>query len=159
MSMSALNRSRAPRWLESRGESCNRREQGQSLVEFALVLPLLLVLVFGIVEFAGAWRTYQIITNVAREGARLAVIPSSTQSEVQTLVAQGLTDSGLDPALATISLNLCSGSGCEGTPDEVSIDYPHDFVLMGPLAQLACSSCGGSYGTITLSTTTVMRNE
>ena len=55
-----------------RGRSCDR---GQSLVEMAVVLPVLLLLIIGMVEFARAWMFQQVITNIAREGARLAVIP------------------------------------------------------------------------------------
>jgi hypothetical protein len=50
----------------------NRR--GQALVEFALVLPLILLLVVGMLEFARAWNLHQTLTDAVREGARRALI-------------------------------------------------------------------------------------
>jgi hypothetical protein len=56
----------------------NRRlrlnRKGQALVEFALVLPLVLLLVVGMLEFARAWNLHQTMTDAVREGARRAVL-------------------------------------------------------------------------------------
>ncbi len=62
------------RWFK-RGRS----EDGAQLVEFALVLPLLLLVVLGIAEFGFIFQRYEVITNAAREGARLAVLPGYTE--------------------------------------------------------------------------------
>ena len=78
-----------------------RRDRGQSLIEFALVLPMLLVLFFGIIEFGNAWRIYQLVTNTAREGAREAVLPSSTTATVDAVIDERLDGSGLDASQAT----------------------------------------------------------
>jgi hypothetical protein len=48
--------------------------KGQALVEFALVLPLVLLLVVGMLEFARAWNLHQTLTDAVREGARRAVL-------------------------------------------------------------------------------------
>lgn len=113
----------------------------------------------GIIEFANAWRTYQVITNVGREGARVAVLPTSTNAQVQTVVENGLNQAGLDATGATISLSLCNGGGCTGTPDTVRIDYPFEFRFVGPVIALACDDCGGPPGSVVLSTISTMRNE
>jgi Flp pilus assembly protein TadG len=52
-----------------------RSERGAELVEFALVTPLMLVLIGGIVDFARLFQSYEVVTNAAREGARLAALP------------------------------------------------------------------------------------
>ena len=49
-------------------------EKGQNLVEFALVVPLLLLLVIGIAEFGRAWMTRNILTGAAREAVRVAAV-------------------------------------------------------------------------------------
>ncbi len=149
------------RLLRSPAGSLRRSDSGQSLAEFAIVLPILLALLVGIVEFANAWRTYQVITNVGREGARVAVLPTSTQTQVQDVITNGLNQAGLDASLATISLALCSGGACTGNPDTVRIDYPVDFRFVGPIIAYACppGACGGPPGTIVLSTISTMRNE
>ncbi len=54
------------------GKRLKRDQAGAQLLEFALVLPLLLVLAVGVVDFGRAWNIRQILNNAAREGARLA---------------------------------------------------------------------------------------
>ncbi|UCG76624.1 MAG: pilus assembly protein [Gemmatimonadota bacterium] len=142
-----------------KSKSCRRLEGGQSLVEFALVVPLFLVLFFGIVEFGNAWRKYQLITNGAREGAREAVLPSSSPTTVADRIHERLNGAGLDTTQVELDLRI---SDVMGTADTVRINYPHQFVLLGPLIDLMCSAagCDGSaYSTLTLSSTTIMRNE
>lgn len=139
-----------------------RREGGQSLIEMVLVLPLLLLVLFGILEFANAWRTYQVITNSAREGARVATIPSSTATQVEQAVHSRLAAGGLDPAKADLRLAVCSPAvaGCEiDHPDTVEISYAFQFRMVGPIAGLICGTCGDGFGSITLFTRAVMRNE
>ena len=145
--------------FRSRLDRISRSDDGQSLAEFALVLPILLALLVGIIEFANAWRTYQVITNVGREGARVAVLPTSTNAQVQNVIESGLNQAGLDASGATISLALCNGGGCTGNPDTVRIDYPFQFRFVGPIIALACDGCGGPAGSVVLSTTSTMRNE
>ena len=52
--------------------------RGQALVEFALVLPLVLLLVVGMLEFARAWNLHQTMTDAVREGARRAVLADAS---------------------------------------------------------------------------------
>lgn len=129
-----------------------RDERGQSLAEFALVLPVLLLIVFGIVEFALAWREYQIVTNVAREGARISVVydPNVDADSVRRAVENMLNGAGLNASKATITVGMCAAYSCEGLPDTVKVEYPYDFPVLGNLA---------GFGAITLSSTTVMRHE
>ncbi len=144
-----------------------RRDEGQSLVEFVLALPILLVIIFGIVEFGVAWRTYQVITNVAREGARFGVIGNTTDPMVQGRVDSLLQQAGLSntPPTAVVTFecdgtpgSLC-GPGSAGSMETVQIDYQHTFVVLGPVLDLMCFNCGQSYGTVTLTTRSTMRNE
>ena len=72
-----------------------RRERGAALVEFAFALPLLLVVLAGIVDFGFVFQRYEVVTNAAREGARLASLPgyddqASVDSRVRAYVMQGL---------------------------------------------------------------------
>ena len=65
-----------------------RSEAGAELVEFALVLPMLLLVFGGIVDFGLLLQRQQVVTNAAREGARLAVLPGYTAADVQARVTQ-----------------------------------------------------------------------
>ena len=69
------------------------RRRGAALVEFALVMPLLLLLLVGIMEFGRAWSQTQVITDAARQGARLAALlnnSSAGQDSVRTVVLRAL---------------------------------------------------------------------
>lgn len=61
-----------------REDPSQRGERGQDLVEFALVLPLLVLLFFGIIEFGRAVFTYNTLANAAREGARFGIVVPTT---------------------------------------------------------------------------------
>jgi Flp pilus assembly protein TadG len=77
-----------------------RSEAGAELVEFALVLPLLLLIFGGIVDFGLLLQRQQVVTNAAREGARLAVLPGYTTADVQARVTQFVRE-GMNNATAT----------------------------------------------------------
>lgn len=134
----------------------SRDERGQSLVEFAMILPILLALLIGIFEFGRSWNAYQVLTNAAREGARLAVIPGTNEAQVRQVVSDALTNAALDPGAGTIGV-AGVGSGT-GTPATVSIDYPYEFTFLGPVVGMLDGDAAVP-GSITLSTTVVMRNE
>ena len=67
--------------------------KGQSLVEFALVIPVFLILLLGIFEFGRAWETVNIMTSAAREGARVAAVTNpdvgSATSAAQRILSAG----------------------------------------------------------------------
>ncbi|WP_436795471.1 TadE/TadG family type IV pilus assembly protein [Actinospongicola halichondriae] len=77
-----------------------RNEDGAALVEFALVLPLLVLFLFGIVQFGLAFDMKQSINAAAREGSRTAAIPVSTVSQVEDSVENGF-DGILDGTVST----------------------------------------------------------
>ena len=64
----------------------HQKRRGAALVEMALVLPIFVTVVLGIVEFGRAMMVAQMCTNAAREGVRLAVLDSSTNAEVDQAV-------------------------------------------------------------------------
>ena len=65
---------------EKRIRNTRKNEKGQSLVEFALVVPLLLILVSGIEEFGRAWMTKNIMTGAAREAVRILAVQTGSIS-------------------------------------------------------------------------------
>ena len=148
----------------TRSHQGTRGSSGQSMIEFALVLPMLLVLVFGIVEFGNAWRHYQLITNTAREGARIAVLPSSTATIVDSVIDDRLNGSGLDAdsAIVTLAILDFGDPKYSASADTVTIVYPYNFVFLGPVVDLMCAvfGCGqGNFSSVQLSSTSIMRNE
>jgi hypothetical protein len=137
-----------------------RDDRGQSLVEFALLVPLFLFLLIGIFEFGRAWNIYQVVVNAAREGGRVAALPIGFADEdsVSNRVGSYLSSAGLDPETAT--LNMEDVNGAPGTIATVGVSYPYSFIFIGPLATLFSSSSSSSLGgTIMLTSNINMRNE
>jgi Flp pilus assembly protein TadG len=98
-------------------------DAGASAVEFALVLPVLLLLVFGIVQFGIAYNRVQGLQAAAREGARLASIGATfTEIETRAQAAQNLFD-GLDVTVATTPSTAPGASPCAsaGIGNEVKV--------------------------------------
>ena len=95
---------------------CGNRA-GQALVEFALVVPIFLLLVIGVIEFGRAWNLQQTITDASREGARRAVVfdPTLTVAAVETAVKAKIRAAGFDSSLAVISWQDCTAT-CTNRP-------------------------------------------
>ena len=129
-------------------------KRGQAMVEFAIVLPLLLILLIGVFEFGRAWNVYHAVTDAARLGARSAVVadPVTTQDSVYAIIKRALRRASIDTTAATITLTgWRSGSG---TPATVNIQVPYQFVFLRPFMRWSTSKAN-----ITLQSTFVMRNE
>ena len=136
-----------------------RSERGAELIETALTLPLILLVVVGIIEFGFVFQKYEVITNAAREGARVLVLPAFGPADAVTRVNQYLTAAGLNPALATVPtpaaaapLNL--GGTCIWT-ETVNVTYPHQAPFLGGIG----SYFGKTFGTFTLRASSTMRSE
>jgi Flp pilus assembly protein TadG len=134
-----------------------RGERGAELIEFAFALPLRLFVVLGIIDFGFLFRDYEILTNAAREGARLRSLADDyTTEDVQARVsayaaAGGLTGTvttNVVPTDITFGANTVAGF-------TVTAQYPHTFQFLGPIATFF----GGSFGTVTLTAASTMRQE
>jgi Flp pilus assembly protein TadG len=111
-----------------------RDERGAQLIEAALVLPLLLLVLLGILDFGLLFQRYEAVTNAAREGARVAILPGYTNADVVNRVQQYLTDAGLTAAptttvIAPAGVNV--GGGTCITMTGATVSYPHTYFLVG----------------------------
>lgn len=140
-----------------------RDERGSALIETALTFPLVLLLSISVFEFGRAFQHWQILTNAAREGARFAVLPGSTEgniiARVQTYLEGGMLDA---PETATIDVvqnaEIPIGDDDTASGSTVTVGYPFQFMTLGPLVRLiATDSDAGDAFTLTVSAT--MRNE
>lgn len=133
-------------------------DAGQAMVEFAFVLPILLIVVLGIVDFGRAWNAHQVITDAAREGARtmvVAAVPEATDASVKQVVKDALTRAGLKatPTITLTGARWQPGQGT-GTLATVKVEYPYTFTFLGPMIKWTTSQ-----SSIMLRTSFVMRNE
>ncbi len=72
-----------------------RSEHGAELIEFAIALPILLLVVAGIADYAFLFQRYEVITNAAREGARVGLLPDYDEDDIADRVNSYLAASGL----------------------------------------------------------------
>ena len=138
-------------------------ERGTALLEAALTLPLLLIVSVGIFEFGRGYQTWQVLTNAAREGARVAVLPGTTGSaEVETRVRQYMASGQLaDAAGATVTVDstvdISFGAGTAKS-SVVTVRYPFRFMVLQPVASLLVR--GSTLGApINITASSQMRNE
>jgi Flp pilus assembly protein TadG len=83
-------------------QSVTKQKKGQSLVEFALLLPVFLLILVGIAEFGRAWMTKNILTGAAREGARVAAVQLTfplSRSAGSARVNSVLSGTGITPTV------------------------------------------------------------
>ena len=97
-------------------------QKAQSLVEFALVIPVFLFLLFGIVEFGRGWETVNIVTSAAREGARVAAVTAPNISSATSAAQRVLTAGHVENATVQVT-------GPDGNR-EVSVTVTVNYVPM-----------------------------
>jgi len=133
-----------------------RSERGAELIEFALVAPILIFIIAGIIDFGMMFRTFEAVTNAAREGARVGVLPGYNPPDVQTRVNAYLASSGLTGPRTTnvVNVPVATGAGTF-TARAVTVNYTYQFAVLGAAAPLF----GGNFGSINLNAVSVMRTE
>lgn len=146
-------------------------ERGQAIIELALTLPLLLLVLLGVFDFGLMFQRFEIVTNAAREGARVAVLPDYSTGQARTHAANYLASGGIAGAPVACGGALSPGKVCidvtqttttiPTTPAKtvdvmvVTVEYDHQHVFVGPITQLF----GGSLGTTRLRAVSTMRKE
>jgi Flp pilus assembly protein TadG len=104
-------------------------ERGQTMTEFAIVLPILVVLLFGIIQFGIAFNNYVTITDAARAGARKAAVSrqsSNPAGDCMSMVRSSASD--LDQSKLQVT---CSSSWAIGSDVTVDVQYPYSISLIG----------------------------
>ncbi len=138
----------------SRAGRCRFTEaSGASAVEFALVLPLLLLLILGIVEFGTLFYRQAIISWSSREAARTGIVqgtPKPTARQVEAVVSSVLRKAGL--GMGTAAVTVTGAGGAFGTDLTVLVESPYRFQFLPALAP-------GMPSSVTLRGRTVMKNE
>ena len=145
-----------------------RSQKGVSAVEFALVLPVLLLLVFGIIEWSIFLYDKAVITNASREGARAGIVYSYpdriSDADIKTVVNKYIGDhlktfGDAPPGHSTVIERM--GDGSSGDSLTVRVTYRYDFLVFPDLSNLFTASDpeAGLPPGIDLTAETVMRME
>ncbi|HUY36334.1 MAG TPA: TadE family protein [Pirellulales bacterium] len=136
-----------PRGL--RRQRSSRR--GTAVVEFAVVIPLFLLFIVGMIELGRAIMVQQLVTNASREGGRIAGYDSTTQtSTITSAVNAYLTNVNISGATTVVSPDPPSGAA-DGQQVSVTVSIPYANVSWVP-SPFFLAGC-------TLQATSVMRRE
>jgi Flp pilus assembly protein TadG len=109
-----------------------RRNEGQTLVEFALVLPILCLLLFGVIQFGVVFNNYIDLTDAVRAGARKAAVsrqtldPSGPTGVATQAVVSSAGDITIDPTKVSVT-----STWQPGDPVTVQASYPYSISLLG----------------------------
>ena len=129
-------------------------EKGQALVEFTLLVPIFLLLLFAIVDFGMGFHAWITVTNSAREGARLGAV-SAAQTDIVDRVYQ---TADLPNESTQMTVTVTNAQGQPGESVVVAVDYDYDLIT--PLAGLIQFFSGNVIGPpLTFSSTAEMRLE
>lgn len=105
------------------------RRMGSAIVELAVVLPLFVLIVFGIVEFGRAMMVSQLLTNAARHGSRNAIIDGSTNAAITTDVKAFLSQALSVPATdIQVNVEVEPATGNPDPVDNLSVAQSKDLV-------------------------------
>jgi Flp pilus assembly protein TadG len=110
-----------------------KNDQGQTMTEFALVLPILVVFLFGIIQFGIAFNNYVTITDAARAGARKAAVSREDPNRVtdcQNVVLSATDNLNMTQPGAGITCTF-DPSVQQGTTVQVQVQYPYTINLFG----------------------------
>lgn len=107
-----------------------KNEKGQSIVELAIILPVLLLLILGIFEFGRVMNAYLIINHAAREGARTGAVGNSDSYIIDKVINSTST---LDQSKLTITISPGQYSRTRGESIVVKVEY--DIALIIPMIQ------------------------
>jgi Flp pilus assembly protein TadG len=117
-------------------------QKGVALVELALVAPILVIVLFAIVEFGFIMYSKGVITNASREGARLGVVlssPRKNQAEIEAKVREYLEKSGFtDP----VAISVTGAGGASGAPLVVRVNYSYNFQVLPNFIESLAGSLG-----------------
>jgi Flp pilus assembly protein TadG len=121
--------------ITRRGRPWRHAEQGQALVEFALILPVILLLVVGMLEFSRAWNLHQALTDATREGARRAAVADTrmdNQDSVKAAVWRGISQAGYDPKAAGAKYSVTINGTWKETGENINVDvrFPYRFWVL-----------------------------
>ncbi len=105
-------------------------ERGVAAAELAILLPVLLLMLFGTIEFGMMMYGREVVTNATREGARLGIVaqsPAVTAGEMITQARNYLTGTGVSTGSVTFTVPACCGT--TGTPVTMAATYNYPWFI------------------------------
>ena len=137
-----------------------RNQRGAALLETAITIPIVLVVSVSIFEIGRAYQTWQVLTNAAREGARVSVLAESTDAQVSDAVKSYMKNGklvGATSAIVTIERTVPFNGA--STASRVTVAYPFNFTVLNGVMKLIQKGTTTGQGTTMMTSAALMRNE
>ncbi len=116
-----------------RHRKCDQR-RGVVLIEAALVFPILLLLTFGLIEYGWLFLRMESLSNAARRGARMAVTPDATNSDVVSAIGNMMTYSGLEDSGYTVTVSSLDVDPGETVTVRIVVpNYQNIMLIQSPM--------------------------
>ena len=132
-------------------------ERGAELIEMVVVTPLLLLLLFGIIDFGFMFQRYVVLTNAAMEGARVGILPGYSAGDAQaratTYAATGGVPGTVNAVATTVNLPGAGGGTWPGV--RVTVTHVYNYPYIGPIAGLFSRTMAS----VTLTASSTMRRQ
>jgi len=128
-----------------------RKQRGAAEVEFAVVAPVFVLLLFGMIEYGRMVMVQQMLTNATREGARRAVLDGTTTNDVRTTVKDYLSSGGITVSDSDITVSPDPTTASSGDAITVSLQIPFSSVSWLPSPMFL--------GSTNMNAASVMRRE
>jgi Flp pilus assembly protein TadG len=142
--------------LIRRFRQCAQLEEGAQLIEFVIVFPILMLLLAGILDFGMMFRSFEVVTNASREGARVAILPGYALADVKLRVDEYLAASGLNSTVVTEMQTVPVKIGAKTfNARAVRVSYTYQMLVLSGVSKVF----GGSIGNVPLQAVSVMRSE
>ena len=107
-----------------------REQKGQTMVEFALIMPVLFLVLFGIIQFGTLYNDYITLTDAARVGARKAAVSRQTGDPVGIATA-ATKNAASDLEVAKLGVSVTANAWAAGADVTVEATYPYEVNIMG----------------------------
>ena len=131
-----------------------QNERGAAAVEFALLLPVLLTILYGIIEFGMIMYGREVVTNASREGARAGIIqvsPKPTSGQITAIATNYLTGTGINPSQVTVTVTGAGGA----SPTMLTVTATYNYPWLVPYIPAVL----GLPSPLPITMSTTMRNE
>jgi Flp pilus assembly protein TadG len=109
-----------------------RKENGQTMTEFALILPILALLLFGVIQFGIVFNNYLTVTDAARAGARKGATSLYGDGSPAAEAEQAARDSAANLDDGELDVDVFASPAWEkGSDISVTVSYPYEVSLLG----------------------------
>ncbi len=133
-------------------------ERGAELIEMVVVLPLLLMMLFGIIDFGFMFQRYVVLTNAAMEGARVGILPGYQLSDAEARATTYAATGGVPGTVTAVAqLGTITEPGGGTWPSvQVQVSHFYNFQFIGPLVAMFG---GSSFTSANLTASAIMRRQ